>query len=111
MAADYDKFKSRGAEVLAVSIDPPAKSRDMAAKLGLPFPLLSDPDHKVIESFQALESNMARPSTFVVNTGGVIPGSSLGEARPDPQSNAPTLPTPGEFKNHRCPPKGTSIFS
>src|SRR5262249_8484110 len=98
MAADYDKFKSRGAEVLAVSIDPPAKSRDMAAKLGLPFPLLSDPDHKVIESFQVLESNMARPSTLVVDTGGGIRWSYLGHDPSDRPLNDAILSSLGEIK-------------
>jgi len=83
LAGDYDKFKSQGAQVLAISVDPPGKSRDIAAKLGIPFPLLSDPDHKVIESFGVLDGNMAKPSTFVLDTAGVIRWSYLGEDRSD----------------------------
>ena len=83
LAGDYDKFKSQGAQVMAISVDPPGKSRDMAAKLSLPFPLLSDPDHKVIESFQVLDGNMAKPSTFVIDKAGVIRWSYLGEDRTD----------------------------
>ena len=70
----------------------------MAAKLDLPFPLLSDPDHKVIEAFEVLESNMARPSTFVVDTGGVIRWSYLGEDRSDRPFNDAILSSLGEIK-------------
>lgn len=84
--------------MLAVSIDPPGKSRDMASKLGLSFPLLSDPDHKVIESFEVLDSNMARPSTFVVDTTGVIRWSYVGEDRSDRPFNDAILSILGEIK-------------
>jgi len=64
-------------------VDPPAKSREMANKLSLPFPILSDPDHKVISDFGVLDGGLARPSTFVVDRGGVIQWSYVGEDRSD----------------------------
>ena len=69
--------------MLGISVDDPSKSRDMAAKLGLPFALLSDPGHKVIESFQVLDGSIARPSTFVIDTSGIIRWSYMGEDRTD----------------------------
>jgi peroxiredoxin Q/BCP len=97
LAGDYDKFKSQNAQVLAISVDPPGKSRDMSAKLGLPFPLLSDPDHKVIESFGVLDGNMAQPSTFVLDTAGVIRWSYLGD-RTDRPFNDTIVSSLGDIK-------------
>ena len=44
MARDYAGYLARGATVAAVVIDPPGQNAAMAAKLALPFPVLSDPD-------------------------------------------------------------------
>lgn len=55
LAANYDKYKSAGAEILAISVDAPEKSREMADKLKLTFPVLSDADHKVIDSYDILD--------------------------------------------------------
>jgi peroxiredoxin Q/BCP len=45
----------RGAEttVLGISPDTPAKLREFREAHGLPFPLLSDPDHAVLEAYGA----------------------------------------------------------
>ena len=45
----------RGASttVIGVSPDKPEKLREFREKHGLPFPLLSDPDHKVLEAYGA----------------------------------------------------------
>ena len=45
----------RGAEttVVGISPDPPAKLREFREKHGLPFPLLSDPGHSVLEAYGA----------------------------------------------------------
>ena len=98
LAGDYDRFKSQGAEVLAISVDQPNKSREMASKLGLPFPLLSDADHKVIESFGVLDGRMARPSTFVIDRSGVIRWSYLGEDRSDRPFNDALISRLSEIK-------------
>jgi len=44
-------FAARNAVVVGISPDPVKTHRRFAEKYGLPFPLLSDPDHKVAESF------------------------------------------------------------
>jgi len=47
-AVDYD---DAGVSVIGVSPDAPDKLRKFADKHGLPFALLSDPDHKVAEKY------------------------------------------------------------
>ncbi len=46
-------LKGADTAVIGVSPDQPAKLREFREKHGLTFPLLSDPDHKVLEAFGA----------------------------------------------------------
>ncbi len=50
---DYDRFARAGVVVLGVSPDDAASHQRFKAKYGLPFPLLSDPDHRVLEAYEA----------------------------------------------------------
>jgi len=49
----YPEFAARGAAVLGVSADPPEVQKKFAEKLGVPFPLLSDPEAKTIREWGA----------------------------------------------------------
>ncbi len=44
-------FAARGAVVLGVSVDPVASHAKFKTKHGLPFPLLSDEDHHLVEAY------------------------------------------------------------
>ena len=74
MAADYEKIKGAGADVVAISVDKPEKSGEMSVKLKLPFPLLSDVDHKVIDAYDLFnaEGKISKPATYVLDTRGVV---------------------------------------
>ena len=74
MATNYDRFKAAGAEVLGISVDPPEKSRELAGKLKIPFPLLSDQDHKVIDEYGILDpgGKISIASVFVVDRKGTV---------------------------------------
>ena len=50
-AAAYGQFEARGAVVIGVSKDSSASHKKFAEKHGLPFVLLSDPDHAVLELY------------------------------------------------------------
>ena len=50
-AAAQPDFSAAGAVVLGVSKDSAASHQKFAAKYGLPFKLLSDPEHKVLEAY------------------------------------------------------------
>ncbi len=49
----YPEFEARGVAVLGVSADPPEVQRRFAEKLGVPFPLLSDPEARAIRAWGA----------------------------------------------------------
>jgi len=51
--AHYPEFEARGAAVLGISADPPEVQKRFAEKLGVPFPLLSDPEAGVIRAYGA----------------------------------------------------------
>jgi thioredoxin-dependent peroxiredoxin len=68
------------AEIFGVSTDPIASHEKFIAKYSLPFPLLSDPDHKLVEAYGVwIEKNMygkkymgTERSTFVIDAEGQI---------------------------------------
>src|SRR5213082_205792 len=48
---EFAAFKKKGAVVLGVSVDPVKSHDKFAAKFKLPFTLVSDEDHKIIEAY------------------------------------------------------------
>lgn len=73
----HAEILSRGAVVLGVSPDQPAALAKFRQKYSLPFPLLSDPDHKAAEKYGVwVEKNMygkktmgIERSTFIIHRG------------------------------------------
>ena len=70
-----------GAEVIAISVDNTEKNRELVDKLKLPFPVLSDADHKVIDAYDLYnqEAKIAKPAVFVIDTKGVVRWTFLDE--------------------------------
>jgi peroxiredoxin Q/BCP len=68
------------AEIFGVSIDPVVSHEKFIAKYRLPFPLLSDPEHKLVEAYGVwIEKNMygkkymgTERTTFVIDAEGRI---------------------------------------
>jgi peroxiredoxin Q/BCP len=54
----WKQIQKTGAVVVGVSPDPPDSHRKFASKYDLPFPLLSDPDRKVMEKYGAWGEKM-----------------------------------------------------
>ncbi|HWQ35882.1 MAG TPA: thioredoxin-dependent thiol peroxidase [Blastocatellia bacterium] len=77
---DYAQLKKRGVEVIGVSGDDQQSHQKFAEKYELPFTLLSDPDHEVMEKYGAWgEKNMygkkvtgVLRSTFIIDEQGRI---------------------------------------
>lgn len=73
-------FKERDVTVIGISMDSTESHRKFIDKYNLPFTLLSDPEHKVLDYFGAWEEkNMygvkkmgVIRSTFIINKDGVI---------------------------------------
>lgn len=73
------RFEEQGIKLAAISYDSPAILIDFAKRHHIEFPLLADPDSKVIRSFNVLnaEANgmtkgMAHPGFFYIDDSGVI---------------------------------------
>ncbi len=49
----YSELQQEGAVVIGISADPPERHQQFRAKHNLPFILLSDPEHKVLEAYEA----------------------------------------------------------
>ena len=74
MAADYQKIKAAGADVIGISVDKPEKGKELGDKLRIPFPILSDIDHKVIDAYELYnaEGKISKPATFVLDSKGIV---------------------------------------
>ena len=85
LAEAYPGLVAQGVGLAAISVDEPADSRALAEKLGLPFPLLSDPEAKVIEAYGVAMAGerIAVPATFVVRPDRTIAWQHVSETVPD----------------------------
>ena len=84
-----------GVRPIAISVDTPEQSRDLAKKAGYTFPILSDRDGAVIRTYDLTHKgagieghDVARPAEFLVDRGGVVRWRNLTEdyrvrARPE----------------------------
>ena len=75
------KFKEQGLGVVAVSYDNPAILKHFADRMGITYPLLSDVDSKIINSFGILNTNLPEghflygmpfPGTYIVDSKGTV---------------------------------------
>jgi peroxiredoxin Q/BCP len=84
--ASLPSLNSAGYAVLGISPDPPAKLAKFREKESLGFPLLSDPDRKVLEAYGAYGEKMLYGkttvgvirSTFVIDPDGKIEKAQYG---------------------------------
>ncbi|MBO0682091.1 MAG: peroxiredoxin family protein [Candidatus Dormibacteraeota bacterium] len=68
-ARSWDRFLEAGLQLAAVVVDEPERNAAMVEKLLLPFPVLSDPEGKVIKAYDVWnpgEGGIARPALFLV---------------------------------------------
>lgn len=89
------EFEARGLRVVGISVDPPEISRRQSQKIGYTFPLLSDPNAKVIRRYDVLHvgagpkgADVARPAEFLLDSNGIVRWVNLTEniavrARPE----------------------------
>jgi peroxiredoxin len=73
------EFDARGINVVAISVDPPDVNKRQSQKLGYTFPLLSDPNAKVIRRYDVLHpgagprgADIARPAEFLLDSDGIV---------------------------------------
>ena len=75
----FDQFQARGARIVAISVDPPDVTRQLAAKQGYPFTFLSDAHTEVIRRYDLLHpregpegTDIARSAEFVLDAAGTV---------------------------------------
>lgn len=89
-AAAYDGLRQKGAVVVGVSKDSAASHKKFAEKYGLPFVLLSDPDHAVLELYDVWKEKKQYGkvsmgtvrSTYIIDPEGVI-RRAMPKVKPD----------------------------
>ena len=71
---------------VAISVDAPELSHDLAKKAGYTFPILSDPDATVIRRYHILHAgggpdghDIARPAEFLVDSSKIVRWSNFTE--------------------------------
>lgn len=73
MAQQHPRFTAAGARLVGISVDSVGQNAEMVRKLGLPFPLLSDPDGtgaiKPYDVWHA-DASIARPAIVLVDPDG-----------------------------------------
>jgi len=76
-----EAFENHGVGVVAVSVDTPEQSLDLAAQKGIPFPLLSDPGMQTIRAYGVADTgrDIAVPSVFLVGRDGTVLWNQVGE--------------------------------
>ena len=85
MQAHIDDIRRAGGEVLAVSVDPPERSREIAAAYGISYRLLSDPALAAIDAYGVrhagggMDGDIARPATFILDREGRVVWRDLTE--------------------------------
>ena len=89
-AAAYEGFKARDVVVIGISKDSVASHLKFAQKYDLPFVLLSDPDHAVIEQYGVWQEKKlygkfsmgVERSTYLINEEGIIE-KAMPKVKPD----------------------------
>jgi peroxiredoxin len=106
LQSQVEKFKKRGLGVAALSYDSVAVLKDFATRKKITYPLLSDPDSKVIREFGLMNEvdypagHMAHgvpfPGTFVTDAEGLILTREFEKPYQERQSAASLLVAMGE---------------
>lgn len=93
-AEGFAAFEAIDARIYGVSVDLPFAQNVWADELGLPFPLLSDPTHEVIEAYGVVREGfydvitVAERSVFVIDPDGVVTYKWVEDAEEEPDWEA-----------------------
>jgi peroxiredoxin len=78
---DIDRFRDRGARVVAIAPDDAAGVAAFLRDRPVPFPILADPDHRVFDAYDVISRMMSlgqRPAVFVIARSGTVVFDSVG---------------------------------
>ena len=86
LSEEYEAIRELDAEVLAISVDDLSGASDIADRIGIPFPVLYDPEGTVPKAYMVyglVEEGRAAPSTFILDKDGVIRWKYVGTSISD----------------------------
>ncbi len=71
---EYQRISTQDSEVVAVSVDSIDEAKNMAVDLQLPYKVISDPDHRIIDMYDVYdpENNTAFITLFLIDKAGVV---------------------------------------
>ena len=81
MREDVDRFRARGAQIVAIApegLDAVLRYRESRS---FPFPMLPDPDLTVFDAYDVVSKMMSlgqRPAVFVIGSDGIVRFDSIG---------------------------------
>ncbi len=82
---DLARLTARGVQVVTISVDPPDVTKELAARQGYTFPMLSDRKAEVIRRYDLLHegafrgTDIARPAEFLIDETGIVRWRNLTE--------------------------------
>jgi peroxiredoxin Q/BCP len=73
-ARNWNRFETEGVALVGISVDPIENNHAMVATLLLPFPLLSDPEGRVIKAWGVWNEgeSIAKPAIFAIGRDGSL---------------------------------------
>lgn len=80
MQKNYAKIQAAGAELIAISSDDEGDTQKTVQGSGLEFPVLSDKDREVINTYNVVDvgnKRIARPAAYIVQKDGTVAWKSL----------------------------------
>ncbi|MBI3091965.1 MAG: peroxiredoxin family protein [Candidatus Tectomicrobia bacterium] len=79
------QFQAAGAELITVSTDDAATAEETVRRLKLSFKVFPDPQRQIVEAYDVLhpQEGIARPSTFIIDKGGIIRWKYIGQIPSD----------------------------
>jgi peroxiredoxin Q/BCP len=107
LAGSYPKLRDLGVEVVAVTPELPEKAKGMAESIGLPFPVLTDPELKAARQYDVYSpaQEWCWPAGFVIGEDGTIQYTFRGVSPP----NTPPVPyLVKKFEQMREPEAGSA---
>ena len=71
---EYNRITGQDAEVVAIGTDSIDEAKNMAVDLALPYKVISDPDHRIIDMYDVYDSEngTAFITVFLVDKAGVV---------------------------------------
>jgi peroxiredoxin len=85
IAERYQRIRESDTEVLAITPELPGKVKTLAGSLNPPYPMLSDPDLKVVKEYDIYnpDTNWTWPAAFIIDRAGIIQYAFRGASPPN----------------------------